>query len=408
MILTHAHIDHSGRLPLLVSSGFRGPIYTHYASRDLCRIMLNDSARINEKEAKLDSRRERGQTTVEPLYTVHDAERAMHLFRPLAYDRRQEILPGVELCLRDAGHILGSSIVELWLQLGESRRKVVFSGDLGHRNAPVMRNPATVSDADLVVMECTYGDRNHPSWQSSWDELAIILQQAAADHGNLLIPSFAVGRTQDLLYAFTRHYEDWGLENWSIFLDSPLATRVTELYSHHVDLYDAEAQACWRQSDSPFLLPNLHVTRTAEQSMSINEIHSGALIIAGSGMCDGGRIRHHLKHNAWRRECHIAMVGFQVEGTLGRALVDGSRSIPLGDSDVEVAARVHTIAGLSAHADQQGLLQWYQAFSKRPAVALVHGEEDAREDLQQRLKPLQAKVYTPRYGEVLDLLKINR
>lgn len=407
VILTHAHIDHSGRLPLLVRSGFRGPIYTHYATRDLCRIMLNDSARINEKEAKIASRQERGQTTVEPLYTVHDAERAMDAFHPLSYDERQEILPGVELRLRDAGHILGASIVELWLQLGEERRKLVFSGDLGHRNAPVMRDPTTISEADLVVMESTYGDRNHPSWQNSWDELATILQQADADRGNLLIPSFAVGRTQDLLYAFTRHYEDWGLGRWSVFLDSPLATRVTELYSHHVDLYDAEAQACWRQSDSPFLLPNLHVSRTAEQSIAINQIHSGALIIAGSGMCDGGRIRHHLMHNAWRRECHIAMVGFQVEETLGRALVDGARYIPLGDSEVEVAATVHTIAGLSAHADQQELLQWYRAFTKRPPIALVHGEEEARQELQQKLDTLQAKVYTPRHGEVLDLLKIH-
>ena len=270
-----------------------------------------------------------------------------------------------------------------------------------------MRNPTTLSEADLVVMECTYGNRNHPSWQSSWHELAIILQQATEDHGNLLIPSFAVGRTQDLLYPFTRHYEDWGLGRWSVFLDSPLATEVTELYNHHVDLYDTEAQACWRQSDSPFLLPNLHVTRTAEQSIAINQIHSGALIIAGSGMCDGGRIRHHLKYNVWRQECHIAMVGFQVEGTLGRALVDGARYIPLWNSEVEVAAKVHTIAGLSAHADKQGLLQWYQAFSTRPPIALVHGEEVARKSLQQKLNTLQAKVYTPHHGEVLELLDIH-
>jgi metallo-beta-lactamase family protein len=406
VVLTHAHLDHCGRLPLLVKGGYRGPIYTHHGTRDLCGIMLRDAAHINEMEAQKASRKphRRGSKTIAPLYSMQDAETALQQFAPLPYDVKKALLPGVELRLRDAGHILGASIVELWLQHEGETRKLVFSGDLGHHDAPVMRDPAIIEDADLVLMESTYGDRNHGAWQDSWDTLAAIIRQAQQDGGNVLIPSFAVGRTQDILYTLARHYEPWKIARWEVFLDSPLAIRATEIYSRHIDSYDEEAKQFWRGCDTPFMLPGLHITREAEESMAINRLRSGAMIIAGSGMCDGGRIRHHLKHNVWRDNCHIIFVGFQVEGTLGHALVNGARTIVLWGETVEVNATIHTIDGFSAHADQQGLLQWYRAFNHRPPLVLIHGEEAARATLAETLREEQVEVYTPGYGDALNLL----
>ena len=408
VVLTHAHLDHAGRLPLLVKRGYRGPIYTHAGSRDLCEIMLRDAAHIHEKDAESHNRKHhlRGHRQVSPLYTMHDAETALQQFEPFPYDSKRDILPGVALRLRDAGHILGASIVELWLQQDEGKKKLVFSGDLGHKSAPIMRDPTTIEKADLVVMESTYGDRNHTPWQASLDEVAEILQQAEWDHGNVLIPSFAVGRTQDMLYAFARHYDDWKMDRWQLFLDSPLAIKATEIYHRHLDCYEKEAEQFWSQSDNPFLFPGLRVSRYAEESMAINEMHSGALIIAGSGMCNGGRIRHHLKHNVWRHNCHIIIVGFQVEGTLGRALVDGARTIRLWGKEVEVNATIHNIGGFSAHADQKGLREWYHHFKDRPPLVLIHGEEEARQTLADTLREEQVTVYTPGYGHAINLLEL--
>jgi metallo-beta-lactamase family protein len=409
VILTHAHLDHSGRLPLLVRNGYQGPIYAHEATRDLCRIMLRDAAFISEKEAEWENRkRERkGLKEVSPLYTLRDAEATMAQFRPLAYNRREELLPGVGLQLQDAGHILGASILELWLQEGELRRKVIFSGDLGHSGAPVMRDPARIEEADLVVMESTYGDRLHRGWQETWQELTGIIEDATAHGGNILIPSFAVGRTQDLLYAFARHFDEWQLQRWSIFLDSPLAIEATEVYRHHVDLLDVETRHLFSNS-KPFSLPNLHISRRAEESMAINQIRSGAIVIAGSGMCDGGRIKHHFKHNIWRRNTHIIIVGFQVQGTLGRALVDGARHIRLWGETVKVAAKIHTLGGFSAHADHEGLLSWYGAIKGRPPVILTHGEDNARHHMQTSLRQrLHAEVFMPVGTDRFDLQNLN-
>ncbi|HKJ87564.1 MAG TPA: MBL fold metallo-hydrolase, partial [Gammaproteobacteria bacterium] len=308
VILTHAHLDHSGRLPLLVEAGFRGPIYTHRASRDLCRIMLKDAGNLNEREAEAVNRKRRRRhlEPVEPLYTAKEAQRAMRRFRGLDYDSTRKILPGIRVRLRDAGHILGSAIVELWLEEEGCQRKLVFSGDLGHRGSPILRDPAMVEEADLVVMESTYGDRLHRSWEATWGEMAGILRGARSGAGNILIPAFAVGRTQELLYTFGKHYRDWGLDDWSIFLDSPMAIETTEVYSKHQEVYDSEAVRRSRgNGGNPFTLPNLQMTRTPRQSMGINRIRSGAIIIAGSGMCTGGRIKHHLKHNLWRDETHL-------------------------------------------------------------------------------------------------------
>ena len=410
VVLSHAHLDHSGRLPLLIKRGYRGTIYSHQASRDLCSIMLKDAAYINEKEAEWENkkRQRKGLKLREPLYGANDVSRTMHHFHPLQFGTKTELLPGVSVRLQDAGHILGSSIVELWVNEDGQERKIVFSGDLGHLGAPVMPNPARLKEADLVIMESTYGDRLHRSWDETWRELADILDSAAERGGNVLIPSFAVGRTQDLLFSFGLNFHDWNMKNWTIFLDSPLAIEATEVYSRHPELYDAEARHFFSGGRKPFSPPNLHISRSAEQSMAINRIHSGAIIIAGSGMCDGGRIKHHFKHNIWRRDCHVVIVGYQAEGTLGRRLVDGAPRIRLWGETVKVAAQIHTLGGFSAHADHDGLLNWYMAFEGRPPVVLTHGEENGRQQLATSLRrQLEIDPMLPRKGQVVDLKTLS-
>ncbi|MDH3219366.1 MAG: MBL fold metallo-hydrolase [Gammaproteobacteria bacterium] len=406
VVLSHAHIDHSGRIPFLVKSGFGGPIYTQKASRDLCRIMLRDSAFLNEKDAEWANRkRERkGMKPVEPLYTVADARAAMRQFRGIDYGVKKKILPGITLRLADAGHILGSAIVELWLEESGVQRKLVFSGDLGARDRPILRDPAYIKSADFVLMESTYGDRLHRSPEDTRNEVIEIVREAEKARGNILIPAFAVGRTQHILYEFAKHYRDWGLGRWQIFLDSPMAIEATEVYTLHNDLYDTESAELWRKNSHRALLPNLHLCRTSNQSMNLNRIRAGAIIIAGSGMCTGGRIMHHLKHNAWRSDCHIVITGYQADGTLGRKLVDGATQISLWGEKITVKAHVHTIGGLSAHADQAGLLDWYRNFERRPPLALVHGEPDSIDALAERIcDKFSIRVIRPRPGKRIDL-----
>jgi len=410
VVLSHAHIDHSGRIPLLVKAGFRGPIYTQRASRDLCRIMLRDAAFLNEKDAEWANRkRERkGLPRVDPLYTEANAKAAMRQFKPIDYDVERKILPGVRLRLRDAGHILGSAIVELWLTEGDVKRKVVFSGDLGHRGAPIIRDPTFVEKADLVLMESTYGNRLHRPWEETWKEIREIVEAVAKDRGNILIPAFAVGRSQRLLYMFAKYYREWDMGRWQIFLDSPMAIQATEVYVKHSELYDREAAELWCRNRVQMLLPNLHISRTSNQSMQLNRIRSGAVIIAGSGMCTGGRIRHHLKHNIWRKDCHVIISGFQAQGTTGRALVDGAHHIRLWGEAIRVAAQIHTVGGLSAHADQAGLLAWYGHFEKRPPLFLVHGEREAMDSLTERLQTeLGAAATIVKPGQKIDLIKLH-
>ncbi len=409
VVLSHAHIDHSGRIPLLIKSGFKGVVYTQKASVDLCRIMLKDSGYINEKDAQWENRkRERkGLTLVEPLYTVEDGERALLQFEGLDYGQRQEIIPGVEIRLQDAGHILGAAIVEVWLSEKDETRKVVFSGDLGHSGRPILRDPAIVTDADLVLMESTYGDRLHASWDDTYEEMHSVLTVANKAEGNILIPAFTVGRTQALIYLFARFRKKWGLDRWHIVLDSPMAIEATEVYFRYNDLFREEAKKFWKIGSHPDVSDNLYYSRTSSDSMRINQIRSGALIIAGSGMCTGGRIRHHLKHNVWRDDCHIIIVGYQERGTLGRALVDGAKEISLWGEKIRVAATVHTISGLSAHADQGELVDWYNQFQGQPALYLVHGEADAQAALSQKIREqtgVQANIL--RRADPIDLLQL--
>ncbi|HKJ50398.1 MAG TPA: MBL fold metallo-hydrolase [Gammaproteobacteria bacterium] len=406
VVLSHAHIDHSGRIPLLIKSGFTGPVYTQKASRDLCRIMLADAAHLNERDAELENRKRERKSLppIEPLYTISDARSAMRQFRGLDYGVKKKILPGITLRLVDAGHILGSAIVELWLEENGLRRKLVFSGDLGARDRPILHDPEYVRDADLVLMESTYGDRLHRSREETRKQVLEIVREAEHARGNILIPAFAVGRTQLILYEFARNYREWDLGRWQVFLDSPMAIQATEVYARHTELYDAEAAELWDKNSQQPMLPNLHLCRTANQSMQLNKIRSGAVIIAGSGMCTGGRIRHHLKHNVWRRDCHVVIVGYQAEGTLGRKLVDGAKRISLWGETISVCAHVHTVGGLSAHADQAGLVDWYGHFDSRPPLALVHGDPDSIEVLAEVIRrQTGATVIAARRGARIDL-----
>lgn len=404
VVLSHAHVDHSGRLPLLVKAGFRGPILTHRATADLCKIMLRDAAYLNEREVEWENRkRERkGLPPIEPLYGVSDVERMLKQLQVLDYGVTHDIFPGATVTLHDAGHILGSAMVTLHLEEDGHRRCLVFSGDLGHRGTPILRDWQTLPHADLVLMESTYGDRDHRLWRDTWQEVRDVVREVRDAKGNILIPAFAVGRTQELLYLFGKYRREWELDRWRIILDSPLAIEATEIYTRHTELFDADAVPLMQQLHNGTLLPNLHFTERPEQSMQLNNVRSGAIIIAGSGMCTGGRIKQHLKHHIWRQETHIIIVGFQAEGTLGRALVNGAKHIRLWGETVRVAATVHTIGGLSAHADRSGLLSWYRGFQNSPPVALVHGEATAMSAMANHLTSLGAQVLQPDIGEVVN------
>ncbi len=403
VVLSHAHIDHSGRVPLLVKRGYEGPVYAQRATRALCDIMLPDSGYLNEKQAEHENRRRarQGKPGVEPLYTRLEAEESIARIEGLAYDTPTGIAPGLTLRFLDAGHILGSAIVCLDYDDGSGSRGLVFSGDLGYRESPVMNDPAVPGRADTVLLESTYGDRCHRPFAATLEELKGVFESASASKGNILIPAFTVGRTQDLLYLMARHFDEWELGRWQIFLDSPMGIEATEAYARFRHLYDVHLfESDSRAPD----LPNFHATLTTEESMGINAIHSGAIIIAGSGMCSGGRIHHHLKNNIWRPECHVVIVGYQARGTLGRRIVDGVSEVRLFGETYDVRAEVHTIGGLSAHADQDGLVDWYASIDGRPDVYLVHGEPDAQQPLLTRLKSeLAAPAHIARHLETVRL-----
>lgn len=385
LVLSHAHIDHIGRVPLLVKRGFKGPIFAQAATCDLLPIMLLDAASLAENAADR-ANRERAPDVpeVQPLYTREDVAAAQKLLHPLPYDDATEILPGVTLRLRDAGHILGSSIIEL--RANEATpRTLIFSGDIGMQGTPILRDPVSPPAADLILMESTYGDRNHKDRAATVAELGAIFQKAHMDGGNVVIPAFAVGRSQELMYWFAGHFDDWNLAAWKIFLDSPMAAKVMGVYDRHQELFDADAAKVWAGRIKPFALPNLQVSDTVDDSKAINKVRGGTIIIAGSGMANGGRVRHHLANNLADPSAHILFVGYQADGTLGRLLVNGLKRVKLFGADIPVRAQIHTVGGLSAHADQQGLLDWYGASPNHPPVALVHGENPARAALAAQL-----------------------
>jgi metallo-beta-lactamase family protein len=406
VVLSHGHIDHSGRIPLLVKQGYRGPVYAQNATVDLCDILLQDSAHLHEKDAEYENKRRqrKNKPLIEPLYTVDDAKSALQNLVGMRYGEKREILPGVEIRFVDAGHILGSCSVEVWLQENGRQRKVVFSGDLGQYDTPILNDPTTIKEADHVIVESTYGNRRHRDREATITEMGEIIRDAAHHRGNLLIPAFSIGRTQELLYYLGTHYEEWQLDRWHVFLDSPMAIRASKVYWEYPHLYDEEATRLRRQIHEMPHVRNLRLTPTPEESMAINQIKSGAMIISASGMCTGGRIVHHLKHNLARKGAHVMIIGYQAPGTLGRALVDGKPTVRIHGNEYPVRARIHTVGGLSAHADVDDLRRWMSGFTTNPMVHVVHGDDEPKaafRDLLENDLGLRADVPAP--GQVVEL-----
>jgi metallo-beta-lactamase family protein len=406
VVLSHAHIDHSGRLPLLVKQGYQGPIYAQNATRDLCEILLQDSAYLQERDAQYENkwRKRKNQPPIEALYTADDARRALSNMVGLPYKKREEIVPGVHIRYQDAGHILGSCSVEVWLSEQGRKCKIVFSGDLGQYDTPILNDPAVIQDADHLLIESTYGNRRHRDRQSTVDEIGDIIRNAAHQHGNLLIPAFSIGRSQEILYYLGKYYDQWELDRWEVFLDSPMAIKASKVYWEYSHLYDEEATRLRQKVNEMPQLRNLRLSETPQESMAINTIRSGAIIIAGSGMCNGGRIVHHLKHNVSRRRSHIMIVGYQANGTLGRKLVDGNPRVRIHGKQYPVKASVHTVGGLSAHGDVDDLMRWVRNFKTGPSVHVVHGEAEAKRDFSDKLQQeLGLTVSVPRPGDTLEL-----
>lgn len=394
VVLSHAHIDHCGRLPLLAKRGFTGKIYCTDATADLLGIMLKDSAYIHEKEAEWKNRKaERaGRSFVEPLYTEADAEDALKLVTPVLYDQLIEINHDMRIVFNDAGHILGSAITELWVKEGGREAKIVFSGDLGMTGRPILRDPTYIKKADYVIMETTYGNRNHPANSSNVKELIDIVIKTVKRGGNVVIPSFAVGRTQELIYEFNRFYEDNreyddDLDNVVVYVDSPMATTATEVFRRNSQVFDDETREYILRGDNPLDFKNLKFTRSTDESRALNFIKEPKVIISASGMCEAGRIRHHLKHNLWDARNSIVFVGYQAQGTLRRTLTDGAKKVTLFGEEIQVNAEIHSLEGFSGHADQDGLLTWISSFRQQPKQTfLVHGEDDSKKDFAKLVK----------------------
>ena len=413
VLLTHAHIDHSGKLPVLYAEGFRGNIYTTYATVDLCEIMLRDSAHIQMFEAEWRNRKGRrsGKEPVQPLYDMNDAQGAISHLVGCPYQQILELADGIQVRFVDAGHLLGSASIELWLKEDDTERKIVFSGDIGNKDQPLIKNPTYLQSADYVVMESTYGDRMHPKDKLDYvAELTKVLQETLDRGGNVVIPSFAVGRTQEILY-FLRKIKVGrlvkGHEDFPVYVDSPMAVEATGIFQENrYECFDDEAMEYVKEGINPIAFSGLKLSITSEESKAINFDETPKVIISASGMCDAGRIRHHLKHNLWREECTILFVGYQSVGTLGRALVEGADEVKLFGETIQVRAQIRKLAGLSGHADKEGLIEWIQAFEEKPKkVFVVHGEDSACTAFTECLKiEYGQRAYAPYSGTEFDLI----
>jgi len=407
VLLTHAHLDHCGRLPLLVARGFRGEILATAATRDLAELVLRDAAHLQEEDARYRAQRKnhdrREPQVLGPLYTLADVERTLELFRTTVhYDRRMPIARGVHATFSDAGHILGSACVLLELEEERERRRVLFSGDLGSSGRPILRDPARPPWADVVVMETTYGDRRHKPLEPSVAELYQVINETFAREGNVLIPTFALERAQELQYYLREGVLRGALpRRMQVFLDSPMAISATEIFRGHPECFDEQTAALFNNSDDPFDVPGLHLARTAAESMAINRIVGGAVIMAGSGMCTGGRIRHHLRQNLWRSACSVVFVGFAAQGTLARRIIEGAEVVRIHGEEVRVQAQLHTIGGFSAHADQQELLAWHAETGEPARTFLVHGEYESMQRFAERLE--NTEVVIPEMGQAFEL-----
>ncbi|TLF48274.1 MBL fold metallo-hydrolase [Halomonas urmiana] len=408
VVLSHGHLDHSGLLPKLVREGYDGPIHCTRGTRDLLEIMLQDAAFIMAKDVEWENkwRRRNGKPLVEPLYELDDVAQTLSLCETHPYGQPTRLPGGATLVFHDAGHILGSAIVELGVPSGGQQKRLVFSGDLGNPSSVLMKDPQKLYDADLVLMESTYGDRDHRPLEETLEEFAQVLEEAHEAGGNVLIPAFAVGRTQEILYHLSVLYHEGRLRQQMVFLDSPMAIKVTELYHRArkaLDPDDLKVLNVAASGDTSQYLPILRMTRTVEESMAINRLHGGVIIIAGAGMCNGGRIIHHFRYNLERADTRLVIVGFQAAGTVGRQIVDGAERIRVLGRDLAVKAKVHTIGGFSAHAGQTQLLGWAGAFRNRPRFYLVHGEPGAQQALQAALARSDIAAEIPAYGDRIEL-----
>lgn len=414
VLLTHAHVDHSGMIPQLVARGFRGKIITTDATADLCSIMLRDCAHIQMQEAEWKNRkakRSAENALVEPLYTMEDADAAIKRIVPYSYNEIIDLCEGVKIRFTDVGHLLGSSSIEVWATEEGVTKKIVFSGDIGNKNQPLIKDPSYTKEADYVVMESTYGDRFHPTDKPDYvTELTQILQETFDRGGNVVIPSFAVGRTQEMLYFLRKIKEDRlvkGHEDFPVYVDSPLAVEATGIFhKNEIECFDEEAMELVRKGINPIAFPGLRLSITSDESKAINFENTPKVIISASGMCEAGRIRHHLKHNLWRKECTILFVGYQAVGTLGRVLVEGVDEVKLFGEPIEVRAEIKTLTGLSGHADKNGLIEWVEAFEENPRkIFVVHGEDSVCKSFVECLQVEHGlKAYAPYSGTEFNLL----
>ena len=414
LLLTHAHIDHSGRIPKLVKDGFHGRIITSPPTAELCEAMLLDAGHVQEMDAEWQTRKNKRKSKkgIEPLYTVADAQACLRYFSPVEEDRIIEIETGMKARFVNAGHILGSSSIELWIDDGGAPVKIVFSGDIGKDNQLIVKDPAAITEADYLFIESTYGNRLHRSFADSKTELLEAIRYAVSNNEKVIIPAFAVERTQEILYILGEFQRSGSLPDIPIYLDSPLAIKATEIFRKNEKYYDEEAMAIVKKGFDPFDMPNLKFTPSTEESIAINQNSGSAIVIAGSGMCTAGRIKHHLKHNLWREGASIVIVGFQAMGTTGRRIVDGEKRVRVFGEDVAVAARVFTIGGFSAHADQKGLMEWAGHFTAaHPHVFVTHGEATASQALAAKLgEDLHLDASVPKLGEtlILEPQKVSR
>jgi len=413
VFLTHAHIDHSGRIPKLFREGFKGDIVTTKATAELCAIMLPDSGHIQEFEAEWENRKRRraGKPEKQPLYTIQDALDCLKLFKSVHYDELVDINDEVTVRFRDAGHILGSAIIEMWVRENGSETKIVFSGDLGNWNMPILRDPTFIDEADYVIIESTYGNRLHEKKEESIDRFIDLINDTVEKGGNVIIPSFAVGRTQEIIYELNKHIGKYNEKlakflNIQTFIDSPLAISATEVFRNNLDCFDEEAREYIANGDNPLDFPGLTFTRTAEESKALNERTESCIIISASGMCEAGRTKHHLKHNLWREDSTIIFVGYQAEGTLGRRILDGAKKVRIFGEEISVNARVEMIHGLSGHADRDTLMKWLRGFKRKPErIFIVHGEDMSAKDFASLVESnLNIETVIPLRGDkyVLD------
>ena len=416
MLLSHAHIDHSGRIPKLYVDGFRGPIYATKATCDLCEIMLPDSGYIQESEIEwLNRKRKReGKHEVEPLYTYQDAVDSLVLLERVRYDETIQIDQNIKVRFRDAGHMLGSSIIEVWVTEDGKEQKIVFTGDLGNNDIPLLREPTMIDEADILIMESTYGDRIHEHREDKAAEFLKIVSTTLENGGNVVIPSFAVGRTQEILYElqkskqneddeFRREYDE--IMSAPVYVDSPLATSATEVFLKNLDCLDEFVQEDIREGKKPLDFPGLRFTQSVEESKELNMNANRSIIISASGMCEVGRIKHHLKHNLWRSDSTVLFVGYQAIGTLGRKIVDGAKAVKIFGEEIGINANVQYIEAFSGHADQKGLIKFVESFKKRPTqIFLVHGDEDAQIELSNQLASnFDIPVEIPMRGDVYEV-----